>query len=246
MRRAITLIEMLVAVAIIAILIGLLTPAVQKVREAAARAYCLNNLKQLAIATHSYAQVNQRIPSSGTRISAKDGWLTETVTFWEMHDRVVWCPVRGKVRSHDASTSTDYAAVITGSYLGGVPTDHQVPDPLREYHGLIIRHGSKGFPLRWSRSVRGLSNTIMLGHTWQHVDAWGSRTHYHGSWRDGFGITTVRSTARPPYRDTDFGDGWDYAFGGPHSVAPVAMGDASVRGFGYDVDLEMWQVMGVR
>jgi prepilin-type N-terminal cleavage/methylation domain-containing protein len=89
-RRAMTLIELLVVITIIAVLIGLLLPAVQKVREAASRAQCANNLKQVGLAIHLFHDSQLCLPPSrlvgSSGVEAYATWAVLILPYLEQDD----------------------------------------------------------------------------------------------------------------------------------------------------------------
>jgi prepilin-type N-terminal cleavage/methylation domain-containing protein/prepilin-type processing-associated H-X9-DG protein len=128
-RKGFTLIELLVVIAIIAILIALLVPAVQKVREAAARTQCINNLKQIGLALHDYHGSNKVLPSGyySSGMFLYTGWQLQLLPY--LDQTPMWTQSYTYLQSNTGGTdSISYPAVdfMPAAYI--CPSNTRPPD----------------------------------------------------------------------------------------------------------------------
>lgn len=208
---ALTLLETLVAIAIVGVLIGLLLPAVQRVRDAAARAACASNLRQLGIGVHLYADVHERLPQgcsypflrSPDQLRGQIGlsWLTSILPFVEQNDlwNLAW-----KAQAQDPSGHADLHGTVEAKIMpvylcpaeprqsGGFAnstrtwglTSYVGVAGTREVEndGVFHRH----FTVRFGDITDGTSRTVMIGER-----PAGPRGIY-GSWYANWGVSVCQ------------------------------------------------------
>ncbi len=253
-RRGFTLIELLVVIAIIAILIALLVPAVQKVREAAARTQCVNNMKQLALSVHGFHDANKGFPMEQRTVSTVS-WTSQILPYIEQGHavpgtmiNVLLCPFRGGRSGGKTDYSGAYSASISnaaggkGALNGG--SINGVVVNASNYSSIFDPPpGAKAVTLPVVTNGAGSSNTLLIAHTGMKVKNWAGG----GAQDQGWDKTNVNGGCFCDMRWTDANSGaWrgfvvdsdqnpdENHMGGPHTQAsPVAWADGRVTFYPY-------------
>jgi prepilin-type N-terminal cleavage/methylation domain-containing protein/prepilin-type processing-associated H-X9-DG protein len=214
-RSGFTLIELLVVIAIIAVLVAMLVPAVQKVREAAARTDCLNRLKQMGLAAQSYHDAKKRMVDSGDNSTntvpaapnpqGTTGWCAQFQLLSYLEQPGMYENPAGNIGVPVATYSCPSRSrplVTTGNPAATMNTSNYYPAPLTDYAlncytdpngGTQFTKGSGKIPMSLITQYRGSSNLILFGEGAQDPQLAGSGTATDGT---GVGYENIFAGAK--------------------------------------------------